>query len=463
MSKINPVIFNEYDIRGKYPDEINEDAAYKIGAGFSEYLTHKKNFGEIIVGHDARLSSSELFEAFSRGILDSGRDIIDVGLCSTPFLNFAFNKLKSAGGAMITASHNPKEYNGLKLIREGGFPVYKKDGLPEIEMLSNSEIPRKVNIGKIIKKDFSADYINFLKKYTDVRRPLKIVADTSNGSAGPILEKFLDESGIEAEKLFFEPDGNFPNHSPNPFLPEARVQIEKKVKNTGADLGFILDADGDRVFFINEKGETVESNHIYAYALDNFLERGELCLGTASISKIIEDVANKKGARFERVPVGHANIKTAMRAKDARFGGELSGHFYFRDFYYSDSALLMATHILNLVSKSDNPFSELLRPHQKYFHSGELNFESKNPSEAIEKLKKEYSGRLPDGSQGRQSFLDGLTVEYWTPSNDGAGRGFYIRASKTQPLGRLVVEAESKKLMEEKVRELTDEIQSDML
>ena len=357
---------------------------------------------------------------------------------------------------MITASHNPKEYNGLKLIREGGFPVYKKDGLPEIEMLSNSEIPRKVNIGKIIKKDFSADYINFLKKYTDVRRPLKIVADTSNGSAGPILEKFLDESGIEAEKLFFEPDGNFPNHSPNPFLPEARVQIEKKVKNTGADLGFILDADGDRVFFINEKGETIESNHIYAYLLDNFLEQGELCLGTASVSKIIEDVAIKKGARFERVPVGHANIKTAMRKLGARFGGELSGHFYFRDFYYSDSALLMTAYILSLVSRADKPLSELLRPHQKYFHSGELNFESKNPSEAIEKLKKEYSGRLPDGSQGRQSFLDGLTVEYWTPSNDGAGWWFNIRASKTEPLVRLVVEAESKELMEEKIRGLTE-------
>src|SRR3989344_8902949 len=251
MPKINPVIFKEYDIRGKYPDEADEDAFYKIGAGFSEYLSRKKHFGEVVVGDDARLSSPALFEAFSQGVLDQGRDVVDIGLVSTPLFYFALNSSGASGGATITASHNPKEYNGLKLIREGGFPVYKKDGLPEVEMLSNSEIPRKVNIGKIIKKDFSADYINFLKKYTDVRRPLKIVADTSNGSAGPILEKFLDESGIEAEKLFFEPDGNFPNHSPNPFLPEARVQIEKKVKNTGADLGFILDADGDRVFFIN--------------------------------------------------------------------------------------------------------------------------------------------------------------------------------------------------------------------
>ena len=454
MAKINPSIFKEYDIRGKYPEEINEDAAYKIGAGFSEYLSQKKHFGEVVVGYDARLSSPALFGAFLQGVLDSGRDVVNVGLVSSPLFYFAVNKSGAAGGVMVTASHNPKEYNGLKLVREGGLSVYKKDGLPEVEALSSLEIPRKIRTGKIIKKDFSADYINFLKKYTDVERPLKIVADASNGSAGPILEKFLDESGIEAEKLFFKPDGHFPNHSPNPFLPEARKAIEEKIKNIGADLGFIFDADGDRVFFINEKGETVESNHIYAYALDNFLESGELCLGTASVSKIIEDVARNKGARFERVPVGHANIKTAMRSKNARFGGELSGHFYFRDFYYSDSALLMAAHILSLISKTDKPLSELLKPYQKYFNSGELNFSVKNPAEVIEKLKKEYSERLPDGSQGKQSFLDGLTVEFpdWW---------FNIRASKTEPLVRLVVEAQSRELMEEKAGELTGKIVSD--
>ncbi len=444
MRNIKSEIFKEYDIRGKYPDEIDEGAVYKIGAAFSEYLGRKKIFGNIVVGRDARLSSPELFEAFSRGILDRGRDVIDIGLVSTPLFYFAVNSSGVAGGAMVSASHNPKEYNGLKLVREGGWPVYKKDGLPEIEILAGSEMPRKIGAGKITKKDFVRGYLDFLKKYTDVERPLKIVVDASNGSAGLVLEKFLDESGISAEKLFFEPDGNFPNHSPNPLLPEARKTIEEKVKTTGSDLGFILDADGDRVFFINEKGETVESNHIYAYALDNLLESGELCLGTASVSKIIEDVAKNKGARFERVPVGHANIKSAMRLKNARFGGELSGHFYFRDFYYSDSALLMAAHILSLASKTDKSFSETLKPYMRYFHSGELNFETKNPAEAIERLKKEYSG-------GKQSFLDGLTVEYpkWW---------FNIRASKTEPLIRLVVEAESKELMEEKIRELIESI-----
>lgn len=442
MNKINPSIFKEYDIRGKFPDEINEDAVYKIGAAFSEYLSRKKIFGQIVVGHDVRLSSPQLFEAFIQGVLDQGRDVVDIGLCSTPLFYFSLNSSGSAGGAMITASHNPKEYNGLKLVREGGYAVYKKDGLPEVEVLANSDVALKIGTGKSAKKDFGRGYLDFLKKHTDIKRPLKIVADASNGSAGPILEKLLAETErILAEKLFFEPDGDFPNHSPNPFLAESRKFLEEKVKITGADLGFILDADGDRVFFVNEKGESVESNHIYAILLDSFAQKGDTLLGTASISKIIEDVVNKKGARFERVPVGHANIKSAMRAKDARFGGELSGHFYFRDFWYSDSALLMVAHILSLVSGADKPFSELLKPYQKYFHSGELNFETLNPAESIEKLKKEYSN-------GKQSFLDGLTVEY-------SDWWFNIRASKTEPLVRLVVEAESKKLMKEKIEELT--------
>lgn len=444
MDAINPEIFKEYDVRGKYPDEFNEETSYKIAAAFCLYLEQKKHFGPVVVGYDARTSSPSLAEAFRQGVLDQGRDAVDIGMATTPLFYFSFNKAKASGGAMITSSHNPKEYNGLKLIREDGASIYKKEGLPEIAVLANSEIARKVEAGRIVKKDFSRDYLDFLMKYAEIKRPLKIVADASNGSAGPILEKFLDELGMRAEKLFFEPDGDFPNHSPNPLLPEARHTIEEKVKSSGADLGFIVDADGDRIFFISEKGEPVDSNHIYAFLLDNFAKKGDAFLGAASISKIIGDVANKKGARFERVSVGHANIKSAMREKNARFGGELSGHFYFRDFYYSDSALLMLAHILSLVSGKDRPFSELLKPYQKYFHSGELNFAVKNPVEVIERLKKEYS-------DGRQAFLDGLTVEY-------SDWWFNIRPSKTESLVRLVIEAENKELMEEKVKELTPQM-----
>ncbi|MEK7566593.1 MAG: phosphomannomutase/phosphoglucomutase [Patescibacteria group bacterium] len=444
MNKINPSIFKEYDIRGKYPDEIDEDAVYKIGSAFCEYLNQKKHFGKIVVGRDARLSSPELSEVFTQGVLDQGRDVIDVGLCSTPLFYFALNSSGSAGGGMITASHNPKEYNGLKLIREGGRPVYKKDGLPEVETLANLEIARKFGVGKATKEDFSRGYLDFLKKHTDTKRPLKIVADASNGSAGPILEKFLDETSVSSEKLFFEPDGSFPNHSPNPFLPESRKLLEEKVKTSGADFGFIVDADGDRIFFIDEKGNYVPGDIMFAFLLDNLAREGDLILITTRESKILFEVAQRRGADVVRTRVGHANIKTAMRAKNARFGGELSGHFYFRDFYYSDSALLMLAHVLTLVSVSNKPFSELLKPYQKYFHSGELNFETRNPQEAIEKLKKEYSS-------GRQSFLDGLSVDFdsWW---------FNIRASKTEPLVRLVVEADSQKPMEEKIKELTERI-----
>ena len=444
MVKINPLIFREYDIRGKYPDEFNEDAAYKIGTAFSEYLNSKKHFGQVVVGRDARLSSLDLSRALRQGILDQGRDVIDTGLCSTPLFYFALNHSRAAGGAMITASHNPKEYNGAKLVREGGWPVYKKGGLPEVAVLADSKVLRKIKTGKILKKDFSHGYLDFLKKYLDVGRSLKVVADASNGSAGPILEKFLEISGVRAEKLFFKPDGNFPNHSPNPLLIEARKTIEERVKTFDADLGLILDADGDRILFVDEKGQSISANHLYAFLLDHFLEAGDVALATTSSSQIIFDIVKKHGARAEKTQVGHANIKTAMRKLHARFGGELSGHFYFRDFYYSDSALLMLAHILSLVSRGDKTFSELLKPYQKYFHSGELNFETLDPATTIERLKNEYSA-------GKQSFLDGLTVEYldWW---------FNIRPSKTEPLVRLVIEAAGKELLEEKIKGLTEKI-----
>jgi phosphomannomutase len=438
MLKINPSIFKGYDIRGIYPEEIDEDAVYKISSAFCEYLNRKKHFGPVILGQDARLSSPVLAESFSRGVLDQGRDIIDIGMCSTPLFYFAVNSSRAAGGAMITASHNPKEYNGLKLVRENGWPVYKEDGLPEISVLADSGIGRKISAGKITKKDFSSGYLDFLMKYAKIERPLKIVADASNGSAGPILEKFLDAAGIKAEKLFFEPDGNFPNHSPNPLLAEALKPAAAKVRETGADLGFVADADGDRIIFIDEKGESVNSNILYAFLLDNFLAKGDLALIAASASKIIEDVAAKKGARFERIMVGHANFKMAMRREKARFGGEPSGHFYFRDFYYSDSALLALVYVLSLVSRKKETFSEILKPYQKYFNSGELNFEIADPNETIERLKNEFA-------DGRKYFIDGLTVEYddWW---------FNIRASQTEPVVRITVEADNKELLEEKTK-----------
>jgi len=414
MSEINPMIFREYDIRGVYPDEFDEDAAYKIAAAFCQYLEQKKHFGPVVVGYDARISSPSLANAFRQGVLDQGRDALDLGMVSTPLFYFAFNSAKAAGGAMVTASHNPETFNGLKLLREGGEIVYEKDGFSEIKKLLESAAGRKLEGGSSIKKEFRGEYFTFLKKFAEIKRPLKITLEASDGSAYPLAKEFI--GGLE----------------------------NVRAVEAGADLGFKLDSDGDRIVFSDENKGAVSPNLAYAFLLDKALEPGDLVLASVSMSKIIDEVCFRRGASLSRVRVGHANIKSAMRVENARFAGELSGHFYFRDFFYSDSALFMLAHILTLVSKSGRPFSELLSPYQKYFHSGELNFETRNSEDIIERLKKEYS-------DGRQSFLDGLTVEF-------SGWWFNLHASKTEPLVRLVVEADKKELMEEKIKELTEKI-----
>jgi len=445
MDAINPTIFREYDIRGVYPDEFDEDAAYKIAAAFCLYLEQKKHFGPVVVGYDARISSPTLAESFRQGILDQGRDVFDIGMVTTPLFYFAFNSAKAAGGAMITASHNSGDLNGIKLIREGGVSVYGKDGLPEVRKFIGDGVGIKMGKGRLVQKEFVSDYVDYLKIYAEVSRPLRVVADASNGSAGPVLEKFFGGlKNVAVEKIFFSASGDFTEHSPNPLSEKALDFAVKKVIETKADLGFVLDADGDRIIFVDEGGSFISPDLIYAFLLDNLLGRGDLALADVSMSKIVEDVCRKKEAVFERTPVGHANVKAAMRASGARFAGELSGHFYFKDFFYSDSALLAIARVLSLVSKTDEPLSKIIEPYKKYFNSGQLNFSVKNPVEVIERLKREYS-------DGKQSFLDGLTVEYdsfW----------FNIRASKTEPLVRLVVEADTKKLFDDKVAELKSKI-----
>lgn len=443
--RINPSIFKEYDIRGQYPDEIDEEIAYRIAVAFCEYLSRSKHFGAIILGRDARLSSPALAEAFSRGIQDQGRDVIDIGLTTTPLFYFSVNTSKAAGGAMITASHNPPEFNGIKLMKEGGISIYKKAGLPIIQKLAGHEFARKMNVGSLRAEDFSGDYLDFLEREADIKKPLIVVADASNGSGGPLARNLLKRLDTKAHELFFEPDGRFPNHSPNPLLREAQRAAKEKVTETGVDFGFILDADGDRIIFIDEQGEVVSGNLIYAFLLDHLLQSGDFALTTVLGSKILFDIARRRGARLERAPVGHANIKTVMREKNARFAGELSGHYYFRDFFFCDSSLLMLVRILSLVSKSDKTFSELLKPYQKYFHSGELNFEVEDREAVIERFKKDYQN-------GAQSFMDGLTVEY-------PGWWFNVRSSKTESLVRLVIEADTQELMEERIKELSVKIQ----
>ncbi|MBI5787064.1 MAG: hypothetical protein HY446_00740, partial [Candidatus Niyogibacteria bacterium] len=291
MTAINPVIFKEYDIRGVYPDEFDEDAAYKIAAAFCRYLEQKKHFGPVVVGYDARVSSPPLAEAFRQGVLDQGRDALDIGMVTTPLFYFAFNAEKSAGGAMITASHNSGDLNGIKLVREGSISVYGKDGLPEVKNLVGTEIGIKMNKGRLVQKEFVSDYADYLKKYAEISRPLKVVADASNGPAGPVLQKFFDGlQNVVPEKLFFGASGDFAEHSPNPLSEKALDFVVKKVAEAKADLGFVVDADGDRIIFVDESGNFISSDLIYAFLLDGLLRRGDLALADVSMSKIIEDV-----------------------------------------------------------------------------------------------------------------------------------------------------------------------------
>lgn len=447
---INPSIFKEYDIRGKYPNEINEEAVYHIATAFCEYLARMRHFGDIILGYDARLSSPMLAKAFAEGVQDQGRDVVDIGLVTTPLFYFVINTSEAAGGAMITASHNPQEFNGIKLARAEGRVIYRKEGLPVIQELISQGLERKINSGTLRKEDYTNSYLDFLMGRLNIKRSIRIVADASNGSGGPLLKELFKRLNVEIVELFFEPDGRFPNHSPNPLLRDSQKFTKEKVKEINADFGFILDADGDRIIFIDEQGEIASANLVNAFLLDQLLKPGDLALITVLASKNVIDVIQKKDAHVEKVPVGHANIKAAMREKNARFASELSGHYYFRDFFFADSALLMLMHMITLFSRENRKFSEIINSYQKYFHSDELNFDVKDREAIMDHFKKEYS-------DGKQSFIDGLTVEY--PSTElGASWWFNIRPSKTEPLIRLVIEADTQELMEEKIKELSSKI-----
>ncbi|MBI2038745.1 MAG: phosphomannomutase/phosphoglucomutase [Candidatus Niyogibacteria bacterium] len=439
-------IFKDYDIRGRVPEDLDEAVAERIGSAFARYLAEKGGRGKVIAGCDARLSSEALLRAFERGVLAEGFDIRDIGLVTSPLFYFSVAESDAAGGAMITASHNPAEWNGVKLVGPEGEPIYKENSLPKIEALSRFPMARAASEGAILAADFSDDYIDFLISLSALRRPLRVVADASNGSGGFLLERLFGRLGIEAETLFFKPDGRFPNHSPNPLRPDAQSAAREAVRRTRADFGFIMDADGDRILFLDEQGRMILGTTLYAFLLDHCAVRGESAVSTVFGSRILRDIAKEKGIVLKTVSVGHPHIKAAMRKTGARIGGELSGHYYWREFHGFDSALLTLMHVLNIVSGSEKPFSELLRPYEKYFHSGELSFEA--DAGAIGRLREKYA-------DGRQSFLDGLMVEYDDPSGVlGTGWWFAARPSKTEPLLRLVVEADTRERLEEKIKEI---------
>lgn len=441
--KINESLFKEYDIRGIYPEEINADAAYHIASGFVEFLNAEKLFGPVLVGRDVRLSSPELHNAFIQGILDQGRDATDIGIATTPLFYFSVVESGTAGGAMITASHNPKEYNGIKFVKEGAIAVNKESGLPAIRAFSFQDRPRKFSQGQRFLKDFSQKYVDFLLSKADIARNIKFLIDASNGSAGAIAQRLLSGLDVEARPLFFTSDGNFPNHPPDPLHPKSIEVAGRAVVDTACEFGVIIDGDGDRIVFLNENGKVTRADIVGAFIADHVVKPGDAVITPKTSTKQLGEVVSARGGRLEFSRMGHSYVKKAMREQHAVFGVEHTGHMYFRDFYYADSSLLALVMFLSFFSRTSEEFSKTMSLYHTYVQV-EANFKVANRDAMLGMLKKIYQ-------DGLQDEFDGITVQYpdWW---------FNARLSNTEPLLRLTIEARTKELLEEKRKELEEKI-----
>ncbi|MGH3012660.1 MAG: phosphomannomutase/phosphoglucomutase [Gaiellaceae bacterium] len=428
---LEPKVFKAYDVRGIYPAELDEEGARAIGRAYVEQFEPKA----IAVGRDMRLSSPGMQEAFVGGATEAGADVLDVGMIGTEMLYYAVGELGLDGGATVTASHNPKEYTGAKIVRRGALPVGSDSGLFEIRdrALSLEDVSRGQTPGRVQKRDVYPGFVDKVLSFIDPSavRPLRVVIDAANGMAGAMLPPILERLPVEAVACFFEPDGSFPNHEPNPLLPENREFIVAKVREEGADLGIAFDGDADRCFFVDDTGEFVPGDFVTTLLVESMLEKtpGETIIYDVRASWAVRDLVERLGGTAVMSRVGHAFIKLRMREVDAAFAGEVSGHYYFRDFYQADSGTIPALLVLELVSKRGQKLSEILRPlRERYFITGEINSHVSDVALTLQKLKEHFAG------QGDISHLDGIsiTAEDWHLN---------VRPSNTEPLVRLNLEA----------------------
>jgi len=436
--------FKAYDIRGKVPSQLNNDLAYKIGRTFVKYLNCKK----VVIGKDVRKSSPKLSEALSKGITDAGADVYDLGLCGTEMIYYGTPYFDADGGIMITASHNPPEYNGLKFVKRGSKPMGYGSGLSDIEqMILNNDLGEICeNKGTVHETDIMNDFIDNLKIFykTEKIKPLKVVVNAGNGCVGPALDKIEKFLPIEMVKVFHEPDANFPNGVPNPLLPENRQATIDAIKNSGADLGVAWDGDYDRCFFFDESGSFIEGYYIVGLLAKSILKshEGEKIVHDPRLIWNTIDIVKNAGGEAVVSKSGHAFIKEKMREVNAVYGGEMSAHHYFRENSYSDSGMVPFLLVMQLMSEESKKLSELVGEMiSNYPCSGEINSTVESGKAKLEELKEKYS-------DGKQDFLDGISVEYenWR---------FNVRMSNTEPLLRLNVESKGdRQLMEEKTKEL---------
>jgi phosphomannomutase len=448
---LDPKVFKAYDIRGVYPVELDEDGAYAVGRAYAEQFEPKA----IAVGRDMRLASPAMHAAFVRGAAGAGVDVLDIGMIGTEMLYYAVGELDLDGGATITASHNPKEYTGTKIVRRGALPVGADSGLLDIRerALSLAEQGEEApdTPGRIEQRDIYEGFVEKVMSFIDPQAVdrLRVVVDAANGMAGAMLPPILDQLPVETVRCFFEPDGTFPDHQPNPLLRENREFIVAKVKEEGADLGIAFDGDADRCFFVDDTGEFVPGDFITALLAESMLERepGGTIIYDVRASWAVRDVVERLGGKALPNRVGHAFIKLRMREVDAVFAGEVSGHYYFRDFYQADSGTIPALLMLELVSKRRQKLSEILRPfRERYFLTGELNTPVADVALTLQRLKEHFAG------QGEVSHLDGIsiTADDWHLN---------VRPSNTEPLLRLNLEALDPGLMERKRDEALGVIQ----
>ncbi len=444
-------IFRSYDIRGIYPAEINEEIVYKIGLALCMMFPDVE---KICVGRDARTSTPQLFTSLAKAITDAGKDVVDIGLVSTPMAYFASGKYGFGVTVQITASHNPKEYNGLKICRENAIALSYETGIGKIEELvtSISEENIKANRkGKIEELDIVRDYVQHILSFVDIDKPIKLVLDASNGAVGPVaVEIFRHIPSVKLTPLCIEPNGKFPNHSPDPMKDDAIVMLREKVLESGADLGVIFDADGDRVMFVDEKGQRVGCDIMAALISMEVLFNNS----SASIvydvrsTKALREIIEENGGNPVLTRVGHAYIKETMRKHNAEFGAELSGHYYFKKNYFADSGLIALMKVLNIISKDNRPLSKIVSEIKRYYSTGEINFHVEDPNVVISFIEK----RMIQLNPVNVMKIDGLTVEFkdWW---------FNLRKSNTEPLVRLNLEANTMELMEEKKKFIANLIQ----
>src|SRR3954469_5305102 len=435
---VDPGIFKAYDIRGLYGEQIDADVAYQVGRAFARVIADFENAPTssltLAVGHDMRLSAPELTARYIDGIRDEGASVIDVGMVGTEMLYFAVGSRDLPGGLMCTASHNPKAYTGAKLVKRGALALSSDSGIGEIkDMVEAGEPgPPAEQRGELRQEDVSADFHAAVTKFIDPGRVRagKVVLDGGNGMAGQMVGAVLDTLDMEQLQTYWTPDGNFPDHEPNPLLPENRRLIVKKVLSEGAELGIAWDGDADRCFFIDDTGEFVDGDFLTALLAEAILAKdaGALILYDVRASRAVRDVVERAGGSADVNRVGHAFFKTRMRKEGAAFGGEVSGHYYFRDFYCADSGTLPALLILELLSVKGKRMSELLAPYREnYFISGEINSEVQDQDAKMKEIGERYS-------DGEVSWLDGVSVDYedWH---------FNVRPSNTEPLLRLNLES----------------------